>query len=227
MTRAARFFRGFALTWGVACAMACTDERTTGSGPGAGGSQSGSGADNPPPPRTGKTPECVSDSPWQHAFLKSGTCADIAGANGKWIARPLFPGAPEEIRACTYRWSTTGVPDLEVLRALADHVTPNCEPEDTTIAPRGAAVPIEPGSVGAPTGVSGCDVCGRLHDRSAFLILPADKLALRRLQVPMQGGGAQSFDVTPPKIGIQAFVVELPPSAYVFGHVPIFEATPM
>jgi hypothetical protein len=214
------------LVW-LALALSCADVSTTTSS-----SSPGSSSGRPPPPTTGETPECVPDSPWQHVFLKAGGCADVSGADGKWIARALFPDAPEEIRtrACTYRWSTTSAPDVEALRALAEHMTPNCEPEGSQIAPLGAAVAVDPsdtGGVGAPTGVSGCDVCGRLLGRSAYLILPADEPELRRLVVEVEGGTLRIFELTPPTPKAQAFVVELPAAAYVVGQVRLFAATPM
>ena len=200
------------------CLPACAVEQAT------------TATESPPPPTTGETPACVVDSPRQHAFLQSGACADVEGKNGKWIARTLFPDAPAEVRACTFRWSTTSPPDVEALRALSDHMTPSCEPEGTTIAPRGTAVAVDfsgPGGESAPTGVSGCDVCGVVHDRSAYLILPADKLDLRRMLVRTRDGMSKAFDLSTPSPTTQAFVVELPPGAYVFGQVPLSKANPI
>ena len=202
----------------LVCLPACAGEQTT------------TATESPPPPTTGETPPCVPDSPRQHAFLQSGACADVEGKDGKWIARTLFPDAPAEVGACTFRWSTTSSPDIEALRGRTNHMTPSCEPEGSTIAPRGTAVAVDavgPGGVSAPTGVSGCDVCGVVHDRSAYVILPADKLDLRRMFVRTRDGMFKAFDLSTPSPTTQAFVVDLPPGAYVFGQVPLSKANPI
>lgn len=215
MTRA-RLFGSLLL----GCVLACADEGSAPSVP-----------QDPPAPEPGDSPPCTPDSRRQHAFLADGTCSDVPGSGGTWVTRALFPDAPPDIRerACTYRWSNTSAPDVDALRALTTHMTASCEPEATTITPRGSAVPVTPdtGGVAAPTGVSGCDVCGRVYDKSAYLILPADRPALRRMVVEVEGGTIATFDLAPPPGSKQAFVVDLPPAAYVFGQVTLVEATSM
>lgn len=221
---------GVALT--TLALVACTSTSTTGGAPSA---TSPRDDDAPPPVEIGDPRPCGPDGPRHHAFLAQGTCSDVPGEGGRWIARPLFPDAPEEIRsrACTYRWSSLDTtPDTSALAALeTELLTPSCEPTTTELAPRGFVAPAPPSdaSIGAPTGVSGCDVCARLAGKHVWLILPADKLAWRRLVVETQAGSAVPFDLTPPSETAQAFSVELPPApngtAWVDGHAKLYDAT--
>jgi hypothetical protein len=231
MLRPRRFAR-LALAAGAAALAACA--------PGASEDETPTGAAEPPP-----SPFCPPDAPRYHAFLASGSCADVAGVDGRWIARPLFPDAPPDVRAaaCTYRWSAASsagarTPDVAALEALAaEHLTQDVAPAEdcdppTTIRGSAAIIPVDPddgmGGLGAPTGVSGCDVCARLGDRSVFVILPADRVDLRQVVVATSDGRFVSLSMTPPTAGAQAFAVDLPPApggaTYLEGRVPLFEA---
>jgi len=76
------------------------------------------GGSTTPPPR------CAPASPRYHAFLASGSCADVEGKGGRWTSRTAFPDAPAEIRdaACTYQWTSNEAPapppDVDALSAL-------------------------------------------------------------------------------------------------------------
>lgn len=78
-------------------------------------------------------------------------------------------------------------------------------------------------------GVSGCDVCARIVGRHAWLILPVDKLASRRIVVNKRSGTAVPFDLTPPSGTVQAFSVELPPApnggAWADGPARLYDVT--
>jgi hypothetical protein len=214
---------------------ACSSSSVDVSAPAGGSSSSSSSSSGTgePPPEVEDTRPCGVDGPKHHAFLREGTCSEVPGKDGKWIARTLFPDAPEEIRsrACTYRWSTAlSAPDVAALRNLPlAHVTPNCEPGIAAVVPQGRAKVLMAPSIGAPTGVSGCDVCARLSGKHVFLILPAERLDFRGLTVGTNGGTFLSFGVTPPAEKVQAFSVELPPApnggTYVEGGLYIFEHT--
>jgi hypothetical protein len=189
------------------------------------------------------SPFCPPDAPRYYAFLASGSCAEVSGSGGVWIAQPLFPEAPADVRerACTYRWRSAEVgsasgPDVEALEALsAELLTESREPPapcDAAPSLRGSAaiVPVDPdaGGASAPTGVSGCDVCAQIRDRSAFVILPADNLDLQTMLVATSAGRFVTIDLSPPTAGAQAFSVELPPApdgaSYEEGRASLFVA---
>lgn len=166
---------------------------------------------------------CTPDAPRYHAFLASGSCANVAGKGGTWTARSLFPDAPEAIRstACTYQWDATAAPpDVDALVALGAELltrgvqeTRSCDAPP--LAPASVALtPLPPGDGGngLPTGVTGCDVCGRVLERQVFVILPPDQMHLRRLFVTTESGRLLSFAMTPPGGGAQVFSAELPPA---------------
>ena len=175
------------------------------------------------------------------AFLASGTCRDVDASAGRWTGRTLFPDALPPIRdvACDFTWTTdpsrgdVGSPDIAALDALdAEHLTPACAkaiPSPATPWGPGSAtkVPVPEGPESAPTGVTGCDVCGRLFRRDVFVILPADRVDLKRIVVSLDIGGTVSFDLTPAMAGAQAFFVPLPPppagATYIEGRVPFLD----
>lgn len=193
-----------------------------------------SGTSTPPPaPRL-----CSKDTIRYHAFLATGSCRDVPGAGGTWVAEPAFPDAPPEIRdaACTYAWTppqgASAKEDVAALEALTPElltkgktftVTEPCAPP--ALGPSSASR-IPPNDVGAPpTGVSGCDVCGRISIRRVYVILPPDKTKLKTFVVGTQGGTFVSFTIDAPA-DAQVFSVELPEAetSYVQGRINMLEA---
>lgn len=168
------------------------------------------------------------------AFLEAGPCGDVSGATraagtrGRWVSQPLFPDAPPAVReiACAYSWTPTRAPtrdsdtpdvlDRDALFAglgEADLVTPSATPIPIAlpaIDPR-EAEPIDGGfsGDGPPTGVSGCDVCGRVAAQRIFVIRPPEKVSHHRLLVPTTTGMFRVFDV-PATTSAQVFTVQLP-----------------
>lgn len=176
-----------------------------------------------------------------YAYLASGACSDVAGKSGTWMARALFPDAPPEIRAaaCSYRWLATSPtspasPDLDALTSLGAELLTRSVDESPSRVGRpldpGSLIPIppDPGGAGAPTGVTGCDVCGRVLERQIFVILPADKMSLRTIVVATESGQFLSFDVKPPAGPAQVYSAVLPPApndtTYKQGRFPMLEA---
>lgn len=192
-----------------------------------------SGTNDTPAPRT-----CSKDVIRYHAYLSTGTCADVTGAGGVWLARSAFPDAPNEIRdaACTYAWTppagSNAQPDVPALEALkAELLTKG---ETITVTDKCEAPALGPSSVRAltpsetaapPTGVSGCDVCGRISIRRVYVILPIDKTKLKTFVVGTQGGKFISYAVDAPA-NTQVFSVELPAAetSYVQGRINMLEA---
>lgn len=186
-----------------------------------------------PVPRT-----CTKDTIRYHAFLASGTCLDVKGAGGTWIAESAFPDAPPAIRdtACTYAWTppsgASPKPDVKALEALKPElltqgdtlmVTEPCAPPSLGPASVNRLAPSDTAS--PPTGVSGCDVCGRIAIRRVYVILPADRAKLKTFVVGTEGGAFVSYEVKAPE-GARIFSVELPPAetSYVQGRVTMVEA---
>lgn len=181
---------------------------------------------------------CAKDTIRYHAYLATGSCRDVQGAGGTWVAESAFPDAPPEIRdaACTYAWTppqgASAKEDVAALEALTPEiltkgktftVTEPCPPP--ALGPSSASL-IPPNDVGAPpTGVSGCDVCGRIAIRRVYVILPPDKTKLKTYVVDTQGGGSVSFKIDAPD-DTQVFSVELPESgaSYVQGRINMLEA---
>ncbi len=167
-----------------------------------------------PPPEA-----CPSSSPRQLAFLSTGTCTDVAGTSGNWRARSLFEGAPDVVRsrACGYTWSSPGgaPPERAPLVALAPlQLTSDCEPVGI-LARRGVVTEIvrdaTTADVDVPTGVTGCDVCGKILERHVYLILPVDPTLDRSvLAVGTTSGALVGFHLTRPSPRVQVFAVELP-----------------
>lgn len=181
---------------------------------------------------------CSKDTIRYHAYLATGSCNDVQGSGGTWIAESAFPDAPPEIRdaACTYAWTppqgTSAKEDVAALEALTPEVltkgktftvTEPCAPP--ALGPSSASL-IPPNDVGAPpTGVSGCDVCGRIAMRRVYVILPPDKTKLKTYVIGTQGGSFVSFKIDAPD-DTQVFSVELPESgaSYVQGRINMVEA---
>lgn len=177
---------------------------------------------------------CALARPRYYAFLTKGRCADVEGRDGTWTARSAFADAPAAVRdvACRYEWfaAASGAPaDVAALDALeaehlteASHLSVACDSlalDVSTLTP----VPLNPpGSVGAPTGVTGCDVCARVDDRRAYVILPANDLELRTLLVTTVSGIVHQYRVDPPT-RTQVFSVALPsaPAGDAFADGPI------
>ncbi len=184
--------------------------------PGGSSGSSGSSGSNENPPK------CAPDAPRHHAFLKSGPCADIAGRDGTWVASSLFPDAPKDIveTACTYRWTTSSgaLADTSVLESADfDHLTKSVAETtscDEPVLKTGSLSPLpqNPDGTSAPTGVTGCDVCGRVSGGHVFVILPADKLNLRTVVVTTNAGKFLSFEMTSLDAKTQIFSAELPPA---------------
>lgn len=189
---------------------------------------------NDTPPTTPRT--CSKDVIRYHAFLSTGACADVQGAGGVWAASSAFPDAPAEIRdaACTYAWTppagSTAQPDVPALEALkADLLTKGatttekCDPPALGPASVNRLPPSDPAA--PPTGVSGCDVCGRIAIRRVYVILPIDKTKLKTWVVGTEGGKYISFSVEAPA-DTQVFSVELPAAetGYLQGRINMLEA---
>jgi hypothetical protein len=66
------------------------------------------------------------------------------------------------------------------------------------------------GAESAPTGVTGCDVCGRVLEREVFVILPDDELDLRTIVVRTNRGRFVSFEVKQGLGPAQVFSAKLP-----------------
>jgi hypothetical protein len=195
---------------------------------------------SPNPQETEKqgAPTCAPDAPRHYAFLKSGPCSNVAGRDGTWVASSLFPDAPKDIvdTACTYHWTTsTAAPaDVDALRSPnVEHLTksvaetPSC---DAPVLKPGSLTPLpqSPNGESAPTGVSGCDVCGRVSGSHVFVILPADKLSFRTVVVATDTGKYLSFEMKTLDAKTQIFSAELPPAPdgakYNQGRISIIEA---
>lgn len=184
----------------------------------------------------GPSVRCAPDAPRYHAFLASGSCVDVDGVGGVWTAVPSFPDAPPAIRgsACTYRWSPTedALPDVRALDALdAELLTksveeaPSCDapvlaPGTLTLTPVSAA-----SGDGPPTGVTGCDVCGRVVERQVFVILPADQLELRTLLVTTSGGNSWSFSAPGSSQLFSAELPATPDGESYLGRATLFQAS--
>lgn len=175
-----------------------------------------------------------------YAFLARGSCVNVEGSGGTWVTSPLFPAAPPSIRdvACAFAWrpsardATADVGALEALRpelltpsAQADSAAPRLSPSSITAFPP-AAVGVGP----KPTGVTGCDVCGRVVGREAYAILPADHLNLHMMMISTDSGKLASFRVTPGAPTLQVFSVVLPAAPesanYTQGRFLLFEGAP-
>jgi len=227
-----RSTRARCLVWSIVVALAAITACSSSSSPS--GTTSGTGS--APAPRL-----CSKDTIRYHAYLATGSCREVQGAGGTWVAESAFPDAPPEIRdaACTYAWtpanagtSASAKEDVAALEALTPEiltkgktftVTEPCPPP--ALGPSSASL-IPPNDVGAPpTGVSGCDVCGRIAIRRVYVILPPDKTKLKTYVVDTQGGGSVSFKIDAPD-DTQVFSVELPESgaSYVQGRINMLEA---
>lgn len=230
----------------IAVASGCTAREGAGEtgGAGAGDRGASSGPDEPGVAGEGPLPKagaCGGDDATRWlGFLESGSCASIPGAGGAWVATRLFPDAPPALaaQACAFDWtpddpSGARRPDEGALAsAPLEHLTAYC-PSPVSLArvpfSEGTAteIPQDPDPLGAPTGVTGCDVCARLAGRHVFAILPADRLDLKRIVVALDTQAFVSFDVAPVMAGSQAFVVALPSRAdgasYVEGRVPFLD----
>jgi len=177
-----------------------------------------------------------------HAFLASGSCKDVVAKGGTWSSRPAFPDSPPAIHdvACTFDWASTtdAAPDVDALMALgAEHLTRSIEAASTCDPPASAPASLElvnivQGDAGisgtsAPTGVTGCDVCGRVLERQIFVILPEDEMHLRTLVVGTSSGELLTFDVKQPAVPAQVFTATLPPlpenGKYESGRIALFE----
>ncbi len=155
-----------------------------------------------------------------HAFLEYGACCDVVTPRGTWVGRSAFPSAPKDVseQSCTYWWSPAqpkNTPELEALRALyPSHLALDTQGSSSCelTTPRGTATFAPPGvSVGTPTGVTGCDVCGRLGvGTEVFVILPDVSQKAWTLVAGTSDGRRVAFDVTPPTDSKQVFSVELP-----------------
>ena len=169
---------------------------------------------------------CTAGAVRYHAFLRGGSCADVPGSDGRWRSRVLFPDAPEEIRraGCTYEWHPSAavnaaVADVDALRGLGaefltksipnDERVPVCEARPLPLGSLKSTLS-DSGAASAPTGVTGCEVCGRVLGRTAFVILPEDRRDLRTILV-MSKDGFVSFEVARSDATPQVFSVDLPP----------------
>lgn len=121
--------------------------------------------------------------------LRSGACANVKGERGTWIARPIFPDAPEDVRSesCRFTWQgkSGSTPDLGALEGSVEGTfaptcargrVPNVAPiegydagDEHTILPQGGSI--------------GCDVCGKNRDRRGWLVLPPDERIGDRVRV--------------------------------------------
>jgi hypothetical protein len=124
--------------------------------------------------------------------------------------------------ACTYEWrppDASAVADAAALQALAPEVLarsvapmPRCK---APVLPPGAITAARfaegDGGDGAPTGVVGCDVCGRVANDRLFVILPPDAVRYKRIIVNATKDRAFVFDVAPPSADAQVFTADLPP----------------
>lgn len=229
------------LCW--ASALACTtastevDPNTAVPSDGDGGGVDEAATPGPTPGSGRDDGGCAVRAPRYYAFLKAPSCADVPGAGGVWRVRPAFPEAPASVRdiACAYTWTpeaADATEDVSVLEELepshlakGELVTVACEPPAlgadalTDITAEGGA--------GAPTGVTGCDVCGRVDDGRVYIILPGDDGPdLTVLSVATLGGVWKTFRIARPQ-SAQLFSVALPPlggeDGYVGGAVPMFE----
>ena len=192
-------------------------------------------------PRSPIGDACTLEKAPRHlAFLRTGTCGDVPADAGQWTGTALFPDAPSPLRevACAFDWSSDvgAAPEPSALAVVdAEHLVPTCPKRirvvDVTTPVHGEALEVPPmeadgGGTGAPSGVTGCDVCARLVGRELFVILPPDQLDLKRIAVWVDSGAEMRFDVSPSVAGAQAFFVSLPPpteGAYVGGRVSFFE----
>lgn len=178
---------------------------------------------------------CVASAPVFHAFLRSGTCADVASASGVWIVSSLFPSAPASVRdvACTYTWyaKTDAIAaDVGAFAAIdVAHLAENRDEVPVCLPPHrelGAALLVPEGgsATGIPTGVTGCDVCARVaEDGRVYVILPDDNLAMQRAIVERSDGAFVTLELTPPKLQAQVFAAPLPAGSYVAGAARVFE----
>src|SRR5262249_47530165 len=146
--------------------------------------------------------------------------------------RPLFPDAPdadEAVRetACGFRWDAADEPEpaLEDWRPLAAewaaYVGPSCERVGTA-AGTGTAVllgPVNPPDPGGappsssggddagipPTGVSGCDVCGRVKGDVLYVVRQTGYSDMNTAIVKTTTSSTMAVKVTPPAPKSEAF----------------------
>lgn len=149
------------------------------------------------------------------ALAEGSECASVEGQRGAWVARPLFPDAPEDIRAssCRFTWRTkprspTGSAAPERV-ALASAVQGVWAPTCAVGRPHVVDATIEAPSIGPSGGSIGCDVCGKNRGRKGWVVIPIrERLGERvKLQVSLAtaDGVPTSRDV--------AFSVPLPADA--------------
>ncbi len=143
--------------------------------------------------------------------VERSTCSSVSGERGTWIARPLFPDAPEDVRSqsCRFTWQSSGSarPDRAALEGNIEGVfsptcargrTPNLVPVDDSD---------EPVDIGPMGGSIGCDVCGKNRDRRGWVVVPPNERGGRlRVRVSLaHADGTASRDAR--------FQVELPKHA--------------
>src|SRR5688500_7837978 len=151
-------------TLAIACASS-TGAGSSGSEP----SNAQPGGSDPKTEEEGRAPKCAADAPRYYAFLKTGSCQDVAGANGRWTASPLFPTAPAVVRdaACSFRWTASTAtsnaePDVDALSGLgAEHLTKGVDVQEKTscaapvFSPEALTmIPTNTNDASAPTGVT-------------------------------------------------------------------------
>lgn len=243
----ARWSSAWCIALAAASLVACTSSTSTDPMPAPGPTASDDGAPLPPVSTgasAGNAGAAAKDAPAPRYFavLSRGSCANVEGRGGTWHTSPLFPDAPPSIRdtACAFAWkahatgATADVAALEDLRP--ELLTKSVQPTETSAAPRlspGSITAFPPTTLGVgplPTGVTGCDVCGRVLGREAYAILPAEMPNLRRMMVSTDSGKLATFEVKPGTPLLQVFSVDLPAAPenanYTQGRFFLYEAAP-
>ncbi len=131
------------------------------------------------------------------AYLDEGPCETVWDYRGVWWAESLFPNAPKSVRetACAFTWEAydgISAPDptsfLETPNVLV--TTSGCDAASDRLKVSSEEMSNQIPIMG---GASGCDVCGRVKNRTLYAILPPEKVRLRRVTLQLVGGGVRTL----------------------------------
>jgi hypothetical protein len=155
------------------------------------------------------------------ALLVEGTCTDVPGIGGTWVTQSLFPDAPPAVRdtSCAYKWVGSRKVDYAAITSLehASVLSPVCGASRSKVSTVVATEEASYLDVFIMGGATGCDVCGKLEKDKAWIVLPADRGLIGKVQVPYVDDGhldvrGRALLLGPIPAGVRAVSIDLPPA---------------